>query len=266
MTQSHKLGMLGKNDIILLVSLELLMPMTHYRQRCAHSGFEILPLLVQVLERPFQRIEHATWLTMQDKANLPGSIERAVAMAVTRDLKLAVQKATKVLAMYSLVPEAKQPMCECKGMLHCLTTIIDTNYYNRIKPGAPFISGTASKVSTSGSDAGEGASTYSRMDGEESSKLEQAKRREIATHARSGAGLFMTEAARFNTIATLTNLAAHEANRMPMLREPGLLDNICRVVFNERSDLPKQCAALAIMVRDIVLFNVGLTIDLLHPN
>jgi len=58
----------------------------------------------------------------------------------------------------------------------------------------------------------------------------------------------MTEAARFNTIATLTNLAAHEANRMPMLREPGLLDNICRVVHNERSDVPKQCSALAIMV------------------
>jgi hypothetical protein len=219
------------------------------------SGVEILPLLVDVLERPFQNIERAVWTALQEKANVPGSLERAVAMAVTRDQKLAVQKATKVLAMYSLVPEAKRPMCQCDGMLRWLTRIIDTHNYNRVKPGAPVIGGMAS--------AGNGGTTESATDGEESDeKIRRAKRLELATRATSGAGLYMTEAARFNTIATLTNLAAHEANRMPMLREPGLLDNICRVVHNERSDVPKQCSALAIMVS---LFGMFRWLPCLYP-
>ena len=185
---------------------------------------------------------------------MPGSLERAVAMAVTRDQKLAVQKVSKILAMYSLVPEAKQPMCDCNGMLHCLTRIIDTHYYNRLKPGAPVIGGAASKASERkvrrGAADGDGASALSGMDcGASQAKVEQAKRRDIAASATTGAGLYFTKAARFNTIATLTNLAAHEANRMRMLSEPSLLENICRVVFDERVDVPKECAALAIMVR-----------------
>lgn len=72
-------------------------------------GTEILPLLVSVLERPFQKIEAAVWNALYNQSmnggvgggagtNVPGSLERAVAMAVTRDQKLAVQKVTKVLA------------------------------------------------------------------------------------------------------------------------------------------------------------------------
>jgi len=60
-------------------------------------------------------------------------------------------------------------------------------------------------------------------------------------------GLIMTEAARFNTIATLTNLAAAEENRVTMLAEPSLVDNIARIVQNERSDVARQCSALALM-------------------
>ena len=176
-------------------------------------------------------------MALREKANVPGSLERAVAMAVTRDQKLAVQKATKVLAMYSLVPEAKKPMCECTDMLRWLTRIIDTRNYNRVKPGAPVFGGTTG--------ASSGVASLSGMDGDEDAK---AKRLELAARATSGSGLYMTEAARFNTIATLTSLAALEANRMSMLHEAGLLDNICRAVHNERSDVPKQCSALAIMV------------------
>ena len=188
-------------------------------------------------------------MASQEKIHMPGSLERAASTAVTRDQKLAVQKATKVLAMYSLVPEAKQPMCECRGMLHCLTRIIDTHYYNRLKPGAPVIGGAVSKASdrvrrcAAAATDGDASTLSGTVGGEMSSKV---RRLEIAASATSGAGLYMTEAARFNTIATLTNLAAHEANRMRMLGEPGMLDNICRVVFNERSDVPKECAALAI--------------------
>lgn len=143
--------------------------------------------------------------------------------------------------MYSLVPEAKNPMCQCEGMLKWLTRIIDTHNYNRVKPG--------------GLGAGEVAAANNGMDNigdnNKDDKAKQAKRDELAKRAMSGSGLYMTEAARFNTIATLTNLAALETNRMSMLREAGLLDNICRAVHNERSDVPKQCSALAIMVRAV---------------
>ena len=257
--QLHRLGMNGKvlysNSIQFMFLLLLPIQSSNttfilfslYTRVFIFSGTEILPLLVTVLERPFQKIERAVWLAIQEKANVPGSLERAVATAVTRDQKLAVQKVTKVLAMYSLVPEAKQPMCDQPGMLRWLTRIVDTHNFNRVKPGAPPIGGMAS----GGSLDGEGLDA------------KQAKRLEMATRATSGSGLYMTEAARFNTIATLTNLAAHEANRMPMLREPGLLDNICRAIHNERSDVPKQCAALAIMVRVVkyVLYWVSHTIS-----
>jgi hypothetical protein len=204
-------------------------------------GVEILPLLVSVLERPFQKIERAVWMALQEKANVPGSLERAAAVAVTRDMKLAVQKVTKVLAMYSLVPEAKRPMCQCEGMLRWLTRIIDTHNYNRVKPGAPVIGGTASTKSNLN------LARPNDPKPEVAHQNENEKRMELASRATSGSGLYMTEAARFNTIATLTNLAALEGNRMQMLQEPGLLDNVCRAVHNERSDVPKQCSALAIM-------------------
>jgi len=50
----------------------------------------------------------------------------------------------------------------------------------------------------------------------------------------AGVGLYMTEASRFNAIAVLTNLTSVEKNRMLMLSEPGLVNNIARVVHNER--------------------------------
>ena len=219
-------------------------------------GVEILPFLVSVLERPFLKIERAISVVLLGSssnsaaaANVPGSMERAVAMAVTRDMKLAVQKVTKVLAMYSLVPDAKRPMCDSEGMLRWLTRIIDTHNYNRVKPGAPpVMGGTASTRLGAGSGGvGETTITTNAMDEESDERLRRARRLELAALATSGNGLYMTEAARFNTIAILTNLAAHESNRMLMLHEPGLLDNICRVVHNERNEVPKQCSALAIM-------------------
>ena len=77
-------------------------------------GAEILlPLLVSVMDRPFLRIERGVWMAMQEKAQVPGSLEQAAAVAVTRDHKLSVQKVAKVLAMYSLVPEAKRAMRMC---------------------------------------------------------------------------------------------------------------------------------------------------------
>mmetsp|Transcript_36780 Transcript_36780/g.51967 ORF Transcript_36780/g.51967 Transcript_36780/m.51967 type:complete len:510 (+) Transcript_36780:149-1678(+) len=142
-------------------------------------GEDILPILVDTMERPF--------LQLVGKPN--------------RDLKLAVQKVTKLLAMYSLVPEAKHPMVHCPGLLTVLVRVIDTRNLNRAANPT----------------------------------------------GKHQPGLVMTEAARFNTIATLTNLAAAEENRISMLTTPGLVDNIARIVQNERSDVARQCSALALM-------------------
>ena len=49
------------------------------------SWTKILALLVHVLERPFCKIERTVWLALQEKADVPGSLERAVATAVTRN-------------------------------------------------------------------------------------------------------------------------------------------------------------------------------------
>jgi len=154
-------------------------------------GEDILPILVRVIERPFLRLSSSG--------------------KTSRDLKLAVQKVTKLLAMYSLVPEAKYPMVVCPGLLTVLVKVIDTRNLNRVRSHGP----------STGSNGVRGAST--------------------------GVGLIMTEAARFNTIATLTNLAAAEENRITMLTTPGLVDNIARIVQNERSEVARQCSALALM-------------------
>lgn len=155
-------------------------------------GEDILPILVKVMERPFIQ------LSLSGKPN--------------RDLKLAVQKVTKLLAMYSLVPEAKYPMVHCPGLLTVLVKVIDTRHLNRVRPHGPPATG------------------YNGVRG-----------------SAAGTGLVMTEAARFNTIATLTNLAAAEENRITMLTTVGLVDSIARIVQNERSDVARQCSALALM-------------------
>ena len=155
-------------------------------------GEDILPILVKVMERPF--------------------LQLSVTGKPSRDLKLAVQKVTKLLAMYSLVPEAKYPMVHCPGMLTALAKVIDTRNLNRVRPHGP------ASVGAKGIKGGA-----------------------------TGLSLVMTEAARFNTIATLTNLAAAEENRITMLTTVGLVDNIARIVQNERSDVARQCSALALM-------------------
>jgi hypothetical protein len=154
-------------------------------------GEDILPILVRVMERPFIQ------LSSSGKPN--------------RDLKMAVQKVTKLLAMYSLVPEAKYPMVVCPGLLTVLVKIIDTRNLNRARPQGDAIGYNGIRASG------------------------------------TGVGLVMTEAARFNTIASLTNLAAAEENRITMLTTPGLVDNVARIVQNERSDVARQCSALALM-------------------
>jgi len=97
---------------------------------------------------------------------------------VSKDKKIAAQKITKVLSAYSLVPSAKIPVAHEKKMISSLSKVIDISGYNRL---------VAEKMNPGlGSNGVKGSA--------------------------SGTGLLMTEAARFNAIATITNLAFAEGN------------------------------------------------------
>lgn len=201
-------------------------------------GLEALPILVQLLERPFSKVdrvlkEGTTW---NQSANV---IENNLALAVNRENKLTVQKVTKILAVYSLIPEAKVPMAACDGLLSVLVKITDTQNLNRMKSIRP----TTKRI-------------HNAMNINKDNNIATGSIRDVfrvttgangVSGTTAGGGLYMTEAARFNAIAVLTNLAAVEQNRMLMLSEPGLVDNIARVVHNERSDVARQCSSLAIM-------------------
>ena len=176
-------------------------------------GYETLPLLVKVLERPVGRIDRAVCLAKRHDHH-PGAIERAVRAAVSRDLRMSVQRVTKLCAIYSLVPQAKVAMAECPGLLAALVRIIDTQ---------------KNKVDELYEKPPRASRGYQKQD--------QARPSDPAVDAKSnpaddGLGLHMTEASRFNAIATLTNLAAAEPNRMAMLAEPNLIDSVARIVHN----------------------------------
>lgn len=163
-------------------------------------GFEVLPLLVKVMQIPFERgqkikdVDGKANLTSED-ALRPSSqnLVRGAApdgarvlLSVTSDVKTAVQKATKILAAYSLIPAAKVKMAHVPKMLHALIAITD--------------------------------------------------RRNA-----------MNDAARFSALATITNMAHDENNRIAMASEQNLIDSISRMAKYEESDMARQCSALALM-------------------
>lgn len=197
-------------------------------------GQEALPILIKLLERPFDKIQ--LLLAHAARNNHSATmIDRNLSQAINRENKLTVQKITKILAVYSLIPEAKMAMANFPGLLTVLVKITDTQNINRMKTMRPVSkriqksmnANAAATVTADNLDATNGANGING--------------------SMAGAGLYMPEAARFNAIAVLTNLAAVEQNRMLMLSEPGLVDNIARVVHNERSDVARQCSSLAIM-------------------
>ena len=211
-------------------------------QAWSSIGYETLPLLVQVLERPVGRVDRAAYLARRGyhlgaygpAHRQAGAIEQAVRAAVGRDLRMSVQRVTKLCAIYSLVPQAKAAMAECPGLLAALVRIIDTQQNKRVEED---LYEKPPRVYQPESSLAPSATSKSVVIAEQNK----------GTPADDGLGLHMTEAARFNAIATLTNLAAAEPNRMTMLAEPNLIDAVARVVHNERSDVARQCAALAIM-------------------
>lgn len=134
-------------------------------------------------------------------------------------------------------------MAHCPGMLPVLVKIIDTRHLNRVRPHGP---GGVHHSVGGGRDTTSGGNTNG-VSGTGSTTGSDAPGLNGVRGSSSGVGLVMTEAARFNTIATLTNLAAAEENRITMLAESSLVDNIARIVQNERSDVARQCSALALM-------------------
>jgi hypothetical protein len=204
-----------------------------------HSiGMEALPILVKMIERPFHKIQ--TVLKRAAQLNHSANIvERNIAQACNRENKIVVQKVTKILAVYSLIPEAKIAMTNCPGLLSILVKITDTHNLNRMKGGAGSMRPVTKRMLNKNAEL--------PITDDPSIEFQTATGGNGIQGSSAGLGLYMTEAARFNAIAILTNLAAVEHNRMTMLSEPGLVDNIARVVHNERSDVARQCSALAIM-------------------
>jgi len=225
----------------------------------ANIGEESLPILVKILERPFVKIQNV--LDRAEKCNhSANATEKALSIATNRETKVSVQKVTKILAMYRLIPEAKIKMAKCPGLLPVLVKITDTHNLNRMKSMRPVSKRLLKKKNDQHFDDDRSLISLStklltplapKMDGMNASGGNGG---EIATEGANGirgtsagVGLYMTEASRFNAIAVLTNLTSVEKNRMLMLSEPGLVNNIARVVHNERSDIARQCSALAIM-------------------
>lgn len=229
-------------------------------------GEEALPILVKLLERPFEKIQ-AIIEKGEKHHQSANTIEKAITtIATNKESKVAVQKVTKILAVYSLIPAAKVKMAKCPGLLSILVKITDTHNMNRMKSMRPVskrLLANKSNQINSGAAVDDDRSLISQttklLPQLNPPSLSSINEAEPVSHNKSsfgsngirgtsaGVGLYMTEAARFNAIAILTNLAAVEKNRMIMLSEPGLVNNIARVVHNERSDVARQCVALAIM-------------------
>ena len=213
-------------------------------------GEESLPVLVKLLERPFIKIQAI--IDKGEKNHQSASaIEKAImATAMNREQKVTVQKVTKLLAVYSLIPDAKLKMTICPGLLSVLVKITDTQNMNRMKSMRPVTKRLLANK-TNFDDDGSVVSHATKVLQIPPGTTMENQNTSVASNGVSGTnagvGLYMTEASRFNAVAVLTNLASLEKNRMIMLSEPGLVNNIARVVDNERSDVARQCSALAIM-------------------
>ncbi len=224
-------------------------------------GEESLPILIKLLERPFCKIQSILEKAEKNHQSA-NTIEKLItAVAINKETKVAVQKVTKILAVYSLIPAAKIKMAKCPGFLSILVKITDTHNMNRMKslrPVSKRLLANKTNQNVTGAAADDERSILSQstklltpiapstVDPATNSKQSAFGSNGIRGTS-AGVGLYMTEASRFNAIAILTNLAAVEKNRLVMLSEPGLVNNIARVVHNERSDVARQCSALAIM-------------------
>ena len=222
-------------------------------------GEESLPILVKILERPFSKVQSI--IEKGEKNHQSAStIEKAITSTATnRESKLAVQKATKILAVYSLIPAAKRRMATCPGLLSVLVKITDTHNMSRMKSmravSKRLLANKTNQQLEVRAGTGAGYTDDDRSYSSHSTKVlhppGSMKTSIFGSNGvrgtSAGVGLYMTEASRFNAIAIMANLAAVEKNRMLMLSEPGLVNNIARVVSNERSDVARQCSSLAIM-------------------
>ena len=81
---------------------------------------------------------------------------------------------------------------------------------------------------------------------QDSHQNENEKRLELAERATSGSGL-LGRSIQYHCDVDRFGRLGGESYLMQMLHQSGLVDNVCRVVHNERSNVPKQCSTLAIM-------------------
>ena len=153
-------------------------------------GSEALPILIKVMERPFSNIQKI--LDMASNINQSANAtERALNQVANRENKISVQKITKILALYSLVPEAKVTMASSPGLLSILVKITDTHNINRMKNRMRPVSKRYGYLGVSSSS--DDQSTESEMSFVSSKSSMGGNGIKGAS---SGVGLYMTEAAR----------------------------------------------------------------------
>jgi uncharacterized protein GlcG (DUF336 family) len=100
-------------------------------------GEESLPILIKLLERPFCKIQSIMEKGEKNHQSA-NAIEKAIsAIATNKETRISVQKVTKILAHYSLIPAAKIKMVKCHGLLSILVKITDTHNMNRMKSMRP---------------------------------------------------------------------------------------------------------------------------------
>lgn len=104
-------------------------------------------------------------------------------------------------------------MAHTPGLLTALVKIIDTSNANRMKQ----------MMSSSNNDT-----DNNKIMGVNGIRTSLA-----------GTGLLMTEAARFNVLACITNLGHADGNKITMLSEPGLIENISRIASNDMNDVAR---------------------------
>ena len=183
------------------------------RRSYEEIGEEILPLLLKVINRPLERIYENNENIANNSQYLMNSSSDP-SYIITKDQKIAIQKVTKVLAAYSLIPSAKYEMAHTPGLVSTLVNIIDTKGSDRM-------------LSNKHAHLNNGANGIRNSVG--------------------GIGLLLTEAIRFNAIAVITNLAHADGNKMFMIAQPNLIENISRVASYDHHEVARRCASLAIM-------------------
>lgn len=190
-------------------------------------GRDFLPTIVTVIERSYDKEEIRARLA----ARIGG---------VSKDRKIAVQKMTKVLAAYSLIPCAKVPIVETPGMLTCLVKVIDVCGFNRMGQGKDNI-GEMTQVAQFNAVA-----TLTNLAFAEETREKMLAEPSLPLSLSVVANSAKTEIARKCASLAITHLSGGDSALLPSISGHGyLLNTLVGLIKNKDPDT-RSMAAVAI--------------------